>query len=264
MRRRTKVALIVLAIVIAIHLVPVNRSNPPVRGEMVAPPRVVQVLRQSCYDCHSNETRWPWYSYVAPVSWFLTHHVNEAREELNFSTWLSLAEKDRVEMVHDIWDEVSEGKMPLRSYLILHPGARLSEDALGILKAWTDSNQLTLEFCIAEDEPGPGLTDTKFGRTNKHFYLHDEVRVTQSAIDSAFAVEREGRWVVELLLTLEGSQKFEEMTESNVGKHCAMILDGSIISAPRIMAPIRVGRAILAGDFTETEARRVADGLSRR
>jgi len=264
MRRRTKVALIVLAIVIAIQLVPVNRSNPPVRGEMVAPPRVVEVLRQSCYDCHSNETRWPWYSYVAPVSWFLAYHVNEAREELNFSTWNRLTEKDRTEALHEIWEEVSEGEMPLRGYLILHPGARLSEDALGILQAWTDSKQLTLEFRIAEEEPGPGLTDMKFGRTDKHLYLHDRVWVSQSDVDSAVAVEQEGQWVVEILFTAEGGEKFEELTEQNIGKHCAMILDESLISAPEIMAPIRVGRAVLAGDFTEAEARRVADELSRR
>ncbi|MDH3197459.1 MAG: hypothetical protein OEO21_04385 [Candidatus Krumholzibacteria bacterium] len=127
----------------------------------------------------------------------------------------------------------------------------------------SESKQVTLEFRIAEDEPAPGLKELEFGRTGKRFYFHEEVLVNQSDVDSAFATMQNGRWAVELMLTAAGSRKFEELTEGNVGKQCGMFLNGELVSAPRIMAPIRVGRAIVASDFTEAEARRVAQGLSQ-
>ena len=122
---------------------------------------------------------------------------------------------------------------------------------------------MTLEFRIAEDEPAPGLTEMEFDPTGESFYLHDEVLVDQSDVDSAVVIMHDGRPAVELLLTSVGTRKFEDLTERNVGKRCGMVLNGQLVSAPRIMTPIRVGRAIVASDFTEAEARRVAQGLSR-
>jgi hypothetical protein len=139
MRKKSVVALVVVVVLIAIQFVPVNRSNPPVRGEINAPQPVAEVLRRSCYDCHSNETHWPWYSHVAPVSWMLADHVQEARGHLNFSTWGELSDEERSGAVYEIWEQISEGKMPLRSYLIMHPDARLSDRAVETLRAWSDS-----------------------------------------------------------------------------------------------------------------------------
>jgi hypothetical protein len=141
MSKKSIAVLAIVVVFIAIQFVPVDRSNPPVQGEIDAPPAVSDVLRRSCYNCHSNETRWPWYSRVAPVSWFLSHHVHEGREKLNFSTWAALIESDRTEIVREIWDEVSEGDMPLRSYLIMHPEAKLSEQALESIRAWSLSSR---------------------------------------------------------------------------------------------------------------------------
>ncbi|MEJ2720875.1 MAG: heme-binding domain-containing protein, partial [bacterium] len=87
MPRKMKRFLIVLAVlVVAIQFVPIDRSNPPIGENINAPAAVTRILRESCYDCHSNETRWPWYAYVAPVSWMLSLHVHEGRDHLNFST----------------------------------------------------------------------------------------------------------------------------------------------------------------------------------
>ena len=122
---------------------------------------------------------------------------------------------------------------------------------------------MTLEFRIAEDEPAPGLTEMEFGPTGERFYLHDEVLVDQSDIDSAVVITHNGRTAVELLLTSVGTQKFEELTERNVGKRCGIFLNSQLVSAPRIMVPVRSGRAIVTSDFTEAEARRIAQGLSR-
>jgi len=72
---------------LGVQLVPVDRTNPPVESAVAAPAEVRSILRRSCFNCHSYETEWPWYGYVAPLSWLVAHHVHEAREEMNFSTW---------------------------------------------------------------------------------------------------------------------------------------------------------------------------------
>ena len=127
----------------------------------------------------------------------------------------------------------------------------------------SESNQVTLEFRIAEDEPAPGLKEMVFDPTGERFYLHDEVLVDQSDVDSAVVVIHDGRPAVELVLTFVGTQRFEESTERNVGKRCGIVLNGRLVSSPRIMAPIRAGRAIVTSNFTEVEARRIAKELSQ-
>jgi Haem-binding domain len=114
-------------VLLAIQLVPVERSNPPVEGEMPAPPEVREVLRRACYDCHSNETVWPWYSHVAPVSWLLAHDVSEGRRELNYSRWSSYSPKRQAKLRKETWKEVDEREMPPWYYLPMHPAARLGE-----------------------------------------------------------------------------------------------------------------------------------------
>jgi hypothetical protein len=135
-------AVAVLAVALAgIQLVPIARTNPPVETEITAPPEVIAVLRRSCYDCHSNETDWPWYSRVAPVSWLIASDVSEARHALNLSTWNRLVAEERLDAMREIWDEVSEGKMPLWFYLPIHPDARLSAGDLSVLQAWTQAGE---------------------------------------------------------------------------------------------------------------------------
>ena len=121
-------------IFLGIQLIPVKRSNPPVVSEVDASIEVKAILKRSCYDCHSNEVNWPWYSYVAPVSWLVAHDVKEGREELNFSEWGR--HSGDAEMKEEIIEEIEEGEMPLPIYLITHPGASVSEQELTILKKW--------------------------------------------------------------------------------------------------------------------------------
>ena len=124
---------------IAIQLVPVNRTNPPVQGDFRGSAEVVSVLRRACYDCHSNETVWPWYSRVAPVSWVIAHDVTEGRAELNFSTWDQLSTEKQAKAMKESWKEVAEGEMPTWYYVVLHPEARLSANDQSVLQAWSDS-----------------------------------------------------------------------------------------------------------------------------
>jgi len=124
---------------IAIQFVPVSRTNPPVQGDFRGSTEVVSVLRRACYDCHSNQTVWPWYSRVAPVSWVIAHDVNEGRAELNFSTWDQLSTEKQAKAMKESWKEVAEGEMPTWYYVVLHPEARLSANDQSVLQAWSDS-----------------------------------------------------------------------------------------------------------------------------
>ncbi len=124
---------------LGIQLVPVERKNPPVETEVPASEEVRSILRRACYDCHSNETRWPWYSRIAPVSWLVARDVHEGREELNFSTWNRLSTKKQVEALHESWETVEEGEMPPWYYLPPHPDARLSARDRTALRDWSRS-----------------------------------------------------------------------------------------------------------------------------
>ncbi|MFP8876873.1 MAG: heme-binding domain-containing protein [Myxococcota bacterium] len=122
---------------LAAQWVPVDRDNPPVLGEIESPPEVHAILERSCYDCHSNQTRWPWYSRMAPVSWLVASDVHEGHEHLNFSAWRSDSTDKRHELREEIRKNVEEGEMPLWFYLPLHPKARLDAADLQRLSRWT-------------------------------------------------------------------------------------------------------------------------------
>lgn len=122
---------------LAIQLVPVDRRNPPVETEVPATAEARAVLRRACYDCHSNESVWPWYSRVAPISWLVARDVHEGRKELNFSTWNRLAPNQQNKARRESWKEVEEGEMPMWFYLPIHPEARLSAVDRAILQAWS-------------------------------------------------------------------------------------------------------------------------------
>src|SRR5687767_1607319 len=138
MRRIAKWSLMLVAVVfLALQFVPVGRNNPPVRGEVPAPPEVQAILRRSCYDCHSNLTKWPWYARVAPAAWLVARDVQKARAELNFTEWDDLDTKDQIETMHESWEAVAEGEMPPWFYVGPHPRARISKADLARLRAWS-------------------------------------------------------------------------------------------------------------------------------
>ncbi len=121
---------------VAIQFVPVSRTNPAVTADLVASPEVKKILRTSCYDCHSNETKWPWYSRVAPISWLVAHDVKEGRSELNFSLWNSYNARKKKQLKADIWEEVEEGRMPVKMYLWTHSKGTLDKKKIAILEKW--------------------------------------------------------------------------------------------------------------------------------
>ena len=123
---------------IGIQFVPVVRTNPPVTAPLAAGPAVQAVLRTSCYDCHSNETVWPWYSMVAPVSWLVVEDVSEGRGHLNFSEWADLGADLEPYVAAEIMEEIEDGGMPLAEYVKMHPGAEVTPEEYAILAAWAD------------------------------------------------------------------------------------------------------------------------------
>ena len=125
-----------LILVLAIQLIPADRENPPSVETIAAPPAVEQILRRSCFDCHSYETQWPWYAYIAPTSWLVAYDVHEARDHLNFSTWQIYDEDERIDNLEEMWEEIEEGNMPLWYYLPLHPEANLDDRERKLLHEW--------------------------------------------------------------------------------------------------------------------------------
>jgi len=157
-----KILIGLVVVLIAIQFIPVDRSNPEVVADMEAPPHVKKILRESCYDCHSNETHWPWYSYVAPASWLVANDVHEGREYLNFSNWGEDYGNDdpefTAEMFNDIvWPEIESHEMPLWFYIPLHPEAEINEEEFETLAQWCQGEMEEIEeieetIFVREDE----------------------------------------------------------------------------------------------------------------
>jgi hypothetical protein len=130
---------------LAIQLVPVHRENPPVDpaktifATATVPANIHAIVQRSCKDCHSNETRWPWYSKVAPVSWLVANDVKEARHELNFSEWGTYSEKRKDHKLEEICDQVRDGGMPDAKYTWIHRDAKLGQEERSAVCAWTES-----------------------------------------------------------------------------------------------------------------------------
>jgi len=134
--KTVKIILVIGGLLIISQLIPVDHSNPPVVAKIKVPEQVETIFKRSCNDCHSNETIWPWYSNVAPVSWLVAHDVEEGREHLNFSTWGTLPENKQQKLRKEIWETISEDEMPPLVYLPAHPDARLNDKDKRDIRNW--------------------------------------------------------------------------------------------------------------------------------
>ncbi|MCF6205647.1 MAG: heme-binding domain-containing protein [Sulfurovum sp.] len=122
-----KIFFALIALLVLIQFIPYGKdhTNPPVISEPKwDTPQTREIFMRACGDCHSNETKWPWYSKIAPISWGVYHHVVEGREHFNVSAW-GAQEKNEGD---DAAEEVEEGEMPLTSYLLIHKEAKLNRD----------------------------------------------------------------------------------------------------------------------------------------
>ena len=103
------------------------------------PMELASLIKDACYDCHSNHTIYPWYTNIAPVSWWIKGHINHAKEELNFSEWTAYDAKKADHKLEECVEMLGDGKMPLKSYVWLHSEAKMTDEQRAALVAWFES-----------------------------------------------------------------------------------------------------------------------------
>ncbi len=139
-----------LAALVVAQLIPVEKTNPPVNpvetvyASMPVPPDIASIFRRSCHDCHSNQTVWPWYSRLAPVSWLVVRDVKKGRGELNLSEWGRYAGRRKDRKLKEICEQVTGSKMPMPAYTLMHPQARLVHQDKKTMCEWTDAARKNL------------------------------------------------------------------------------------------------------------------------
>ncbi|KFC19092.1 heme-binding domain-containing protein [Epilithonimonas lactis] len=113
-----------------------SQSANAIENHYKIPEKVQAILKTSCYDCHSNNTSYPWYSKVQPVKWWLADHVNSGKRHLNFDEFNSYSREKKLEKLDEIVETVKEGEMPLASYTVIHQDAKLSASTRAEIEKW--------------------------------------------------------------------------------------------------------------------------------
>lgn len=135
------VMIIVFAVLISIQLIQPspNQGSPANEFNMVTKPPISidQQLRVACYDCHSNNTQYPWYAYVQPFGWLLANHISEGKKDLNFDEFGQYSRRRQLSKLKSIQSSIQDGTMPLSSYTLLHPQAKFSKEKRASIIQWT-------------------------------------------------------------------------------------------------------------------------------
>jgi hypothetical protein len=127
-------------------------GKPKLTGAKTIPVEVQQVLERKCGDCHSESTHWPIYSQFAPASWLMEHDVSEARQHFNMSRWEEYSRESQVDLLTRIGVEARSGQMPLKHYLLLHPGAKLTSEDQQMIYEWTRAERKRVKNQISEQK----------------------------------------------------------------------------------------------------------------
>ena len=139
-----KILFLLLALIVVAQFIRPAKNVAAVAGpndifvKHSVPANVAALLQRACYDCHSNNTRYPWYAEVQPAGWWLASHVNDGKRHLNFSEFSSYPAKRAKTKAGEIIDEIEEKKMPMKSYTLLHPEARLTPEEIKLIIAWAE------------------------------------------------------------------------------------------------------------------------------
>lgn len=138
--------LLIAVLIILQFFQPEKNSGPSTSDDLIqvlaVPESIANVLRSSCYDCHSNQTNYPWYNRISPVSWYLSKHISMGKDELNFSNFGALEKSKQVGILSDICELTESGSMPLKSYLLIHREARMDEATIEALCDWADKQAM--------------------------------------------------------------------------------------------------------------------------
>lgn len=145
-----RVVIIIAILFVVAQAIRPSMTNPPVdesrtlKAKTQITPEVYAIMERSCNDCHSNKTVWPWYSQISPISWYQARHVDQGRRELNISDWARFDNRRATRKLDEICEQVKTGEMPLSSYLLLHPSAKLSDADKQALCNWTEQERARL------------------------------------------------------------------------------------------------------------------------
>jgi len=145
-----KIVLAVIALLVIIQFFRIDKSHPPIdqKKDFItftkAPAEIGTLVKNACYDCHSYETKYPWYFNVAPVSWLLKNHVNEGRRHVNFSLWRDYDKEKQAKRLDHCTEMINEGEMPLSAYVMMHSEADLSAAQKKELTDYFDSTKVNL------------------------------------------------------------------------------------------------------------------------
>lgn len=137
-----KIAIGVAVLLIIIQFFGVKENINPLASENSivqhydVPDNIQNILKTSCYDCHSNNTNYPWYSKIQPVKWWLANHVNEGKEKLNFDEFYSYSTKRKLHKLDEVIETIKDNEMPLKSYMLIHGDAKLTVNDKSELEAW--------------------------------------------------------------------------------------------------------------------------------
>lgn len=143
----TRVALGTVGLLLLAQFLRPGQTNPTsdpslsVKNYKGIPPEVAARIESACFDCHSNETRWPWYSRITPVNYLIASDVNEGRRRINFSEWGKQKPGRLMSRLEDIYNQVYHREMPLSKYVLLHPNAALSDADIKMICDWASGEQ---------------------------------------------------------------------------------------------------------------------------
>ena len=152
-------AIVIVAALIILQFFRIDRTNPAVvqaetlEATLVVPPDINGIIGRSCNDCHSNQTLYPWYSNVQPMAWFLKNHIDDGRQQMNFSIWKTYSAKKQSKKLEEICEQLEAKDMPLPSYLWIHRDSILSDNDSKALCDWAKMQKAKVDEGIAAAAP---------------------------------------------------------------------------------------------------------------
>jgi cbb3-type cytochrome oxidase cytochrome c subunit len=172
---------VLVAVFVCLQFIRPELTNPPVTAELQAPPEVKQVLKNSCYNCHSNETQLPWFDKVVPAYWLVTSDVNEARKHLDFSEIGKLPAAQQKAFLFEAVNMIQLGAMPLPAYLRVHPNAAVTPEELAVLRDYLTAppdQDATKAAEAAKAAAAENAADVEYGK-----WIHERTAESTRAMD---------------------------------------------------------------------------------
>jgi hypothetical protein len=139
---KKNIILILVLIFLGIQFIRIDKTNPDLNHELDfnfaldKDPVMNKIIKEACYDCHSNSSIYPWYSNVSPFSWLIRHHIVEGREHMNFSKWLEYSKSEQIELLQESSKKISDEEMPLKLYTVFNSNAKISTRDRYLVAEW--------------------------------------------------------------------------------------------------------------------------------